>query len=218
MNSNLKNSKNYPINYEDVKDKIIIRIGNEKLKEEKENVFFTRFLNLYVYYYVLVEKNNEHMKSFLVTKELVKLWEISKEDIYNTSILNTVRIFPLCLEKITDMLKKLVNKNDEIYEEISKETFNPPLYVLTNDSKIYGASAILYPDIKDTIYEILKEEYYVLPSSIHELIIVPKHFEQRSEELKEMVKTVNENEVLPEEFLSNSVYLYSKEKCDFVIA
>ena len=77
--------------------------------------------------------------------------------------------------------------------------------VLTNMDGRLGASALYYPDVTRQISEIVGGDYFVLPSSIHEVLILPDHGQIPVKDLLMMVKEVNEAEVLPEEQLGNKV-------------
>lgn len=93
-----------------------------------------------------------------------------------------------------------------IEEELDPEEFG---YVLGNADQSYGASAVLYPGILEKLEEKMGN-YFILPSSVHEVLIVPDKG-QDLEPIEEMVHEVNSNELAPEEFLSDDVYYYSKE-------
>ena len=83
-----------------------------------------------------------------------------------------------------------------------------PLIVLSNQTGINGASAILYPGVPKRVYEYAGKNYYILPSSIHELLIVPEDPHIFPENLREIVRDVNKNHIAAEEFLSNSIYYF----------
>lgn len=90
------------------------------------------------------------------------------------------------------------------------------MYVLSNSLRNYGAACIAYPHIMETIGEILQEDYYILPSSIHEVVIVPYTREISRREMDDMVRDINETQVADEEVLSNHVYLYERSTGRFL--
>ena len=79
------------------------------------------------------------------------------------------------------------------------------LLVLTTDNGLLGAAALYYPDVQSRISEIVGGDYYVLPSSVHEVIIMPDDGKLDPKELANMVKEINEHQVLPNERLGNRV-------------
>ena len=86
------------------------------------------------------------------------------------------------------------------------------MFVLTNSFRSLGAACILYDELLTQLGNFLKENYYILPSSIHEVIIIPESQAPNKDTLNEMVQEVNETQVEPEDVLSDHVYFYNCEK------
>ena len=82
--------------------------------------------------------------------------------------------------------------------------------VLTNSGSIYGAAAVLYPDVLEQIGERMEENFFILPSSVHETILLPDDGNYRLSELKEMVWEINRTELMEEDWLSDTVYYYDQ--------
>jgi hypothetical protein len=88
------------------------------------------------------------------------------------------------------------------------------MYVLTNTSGSLGAAALFYPDVKDKAAELIGSDYYILPSSTHEVILVPDSAGINPKELCEMVKQANRTVVDEKDILSDNVYHYDKDSRD----
>ncbi len=146
------------------------------------------------------DKHGETIMSTAVTNQLAELWNIPLEELHETAIQNAVRQRPLYFTDMNGILNSLAP--DE-FPEIEAESL---LYVLTNNSKQYGAAAILYPETAKMLHDRFRNGFYVLPSSVHELIIVPKALSDDPDMLKAMVTSINAEQVLPAEQLSDSVY------------
>ena len=86
------------------------------------------------------------------------------------------------------------------------------MYVLSNRIRSYGAAAILYDNRLEGIGAYLKSNYYVLPSSVHEVIVIPEHAAVGKEELSAMVAEINRTQVEAEEVLSDRAYYYGREE------
>ena len=97
-----------------------------------------------------------------------------------------------------------------IWEKIGGGTEKLPLYVLTNAKMFLGAACVFYPEVLSSIGNAVQTDYYILPSSIHECIILPASSGYSREELEEIVRQVNEAQVPEQEILSNHVYFYDK--------
>ncbi len=80
-----------------------------------------------------------------------------------------------------------------------------PMFCLTNKAKMNGASLLLQEDIRKQIGECLGSDYFVIPSSIHEVLILPDNGIFQVPELNAMVQEVNETQVERQEQLSDKV-------------
>jgi len=202
-------------NYNAMKDRIICRLLNADMNMEYiKNKPFTRIDDFVVTYHVYINGN----MSIPITNTIMDIWEISSDELYELSIANMERITPhdfsdmesvLRGMMMEEMIKTGMSREDA---EIAVEEFMPPIpaeekmYVLSNKNKMYGASAILNSDVMDEIREVMDSDFYVIPSSIHECIIVPMKLKKN--EIESMIRQVNEEQVLPSERLSNYVYAY----------
>ncbi|MGF7146040.1 hypothetical protein HNQ56_004488 [Anaerotaenia torta] len=84
------------------------------------------------------------------------------------------------------------------------------MYILSNTSGINGASCLLYPDLLRDFSEYIQSDFYVFPSSIHEVILLPAADKKSGQRYAEMVRSINATQVAEEEVLSDGVYFYSR--------
>lgn len=85
------------------------------------------------------------------------------------------------------------------------------MYVLTTESGNLGASALFYPDVQDKAADLMGSGYYVLPSSVHECILVPDTAGHNEKDLCAMVREANRSVVEPKDVLSDNVYHFDKD-------
>jgi len=100
-----------------------------------------------------------------------------------------------------------MSKDEDIY----------PMYILTNQKGINGASCMIYKDVIKEFAQLIKSDIYILPSSIHEIILIPLEGSEDKERFKRMVIDINSSQVPADEVLSDSVYMYSLEKDAIVL-
>ena len=100
------------------------------------------------------------------------------------------------------------NEDSECMDEFGEQV---PMYVLKNRQGVGGASCILYPCLLKNISERFGSSFYIIPSSIHEQIIVLSNDTQDSRTIREMIKEINDTQVRDEEVLSYSLYYYDRE-------
>lgn len=138
------------------------------------------------------------------------MWGIELEELVCVAKENTPVINPISVISMKDIARELfVDEADEIPDELE-------MYILSNQSKSLGAAAMLYPDSVKNIADRLESDLYILPSSIHEVLLVPTKCNDVTY-LKHMVRSVNNNDVAIEDILGYNVYLYNREKVEFNI-
>ena len=197
--------------FEQIKELIAYRlIGREKNRELLEEVPHRDYLDMAIVFYLLLEVGSHGSATMLIRNEHVEMWQVSSEKIFSYAAENTVRLLPAEFKSMEAILKELETQ-DQVEEIIDYEA-KGGMYVLSNEIRSYGASVILYDQMLQNLADKIKESYYVLPSSVHEVIIVPASKSMESIELEAMVTEINETQVEDEEVLSNRVYFYDKEK------
>ncbi|MBR1523675.1 MAG: hypothetical protein IJ641_04380, partial [Lachnospiraceae bacterium] len=135
----------------------------------------------------------------------VDMWHTDEQEIEKHAFMNTPRILPSAIWTIKDLLDEMGVPT----EDISNET---PMYILSNKDRINGAGAMMYDGILRKFAGNLGNDIYILPSSIHELILVPECDVMDPDSLMEMIADVNDTQVSREEILSYSLYKYSRER------
>lgn len=155
--------------------------------------------------------------SVRVTNDLMEYWGVDEEQLFNTALKNMEKNASPMLMDIENVMEEILSGTSENPNllaspgEINRSPFET-MYVLSNASRINGAAMLLSPDVMKRIGEIFPEGVYILPSSIHEVLIVPKNGKAEPAELGKMVREVNRAEVAKEEVLSDRIYEYDKER------
>lgn len=187
--------------YDQIKEKIVYRvIGMEANQELLEQVPYKKYMDLAIIYYVVLEVDEYGVASMMVRNDHLKMWKVTEEELHYHACKNTQEIFPCEFTQMKKILEELLGFEEEGPGE--------QMYILSNEMRNYGAAALLYPDRLRMAGEEIGENYYILPSSVHEVILVAESEAPEREELKEMVKEMNETQVEEEEVLSNQVYYY----------
>ncbi len=177
----------------------VVAIRNE---EYLKNKVFRQYLDMAVVPFFVVSTNEEGIGSVAITEDLLKSWGITEEELWE-------KIVP---EKpvFKDMLSVLMGFSEELaIDPEDLKDADCPMFVLTNESKLNGAALITSGDVQKFIFTSLGEKnYYVLPSSVHEVIIVPESEDVNPSALLDMVIEVNSTQVMPQDKLTDSVYYY----------
>ena len=212
-----KNSINinadYFENYENVRKTIVYKLVNyQKNKKLLEDVPYKRVLDLAVVFYCLIEQRKGVSATALIHNEHLRIWNVTEDEIYNDALKNTPVLLAGSIVPMSKILSEIAGTapvdNDE---KVCEYTGEDILYVLTNSSRVNGAACILYDNLLKKFATVVHSDLYILPSSVHEVIIVPKKNAFDKSELADMVREVNEQGVSQDEILSDNVYEYNRK-------
>lgn len=191
-----------------IRDRIVFRVvGREANGEMLKSIPHQEHLDLAIVYYVLFEIGEWTTATMLIGKEHLEMWHVQEDEIRARAEENT----PILLPEEMYAMSELLGETGGKAAPLSKEK----MYVLTNRLRSYGASAIFYPDCLEKIGRFLKQGFFIIPSSVHEVIILKESTQRELEEnkvyLSGLVREINATHVHPEEVLSNRVYYYDPE-------
>lgn len=221
------------LDYSKVKRRLVLRLIHAKKNEELlKEIPHYYFHDLAVVCHCLIVNEMIGTGSILIHKHHLQSWKISEEELFREAAVNSPRIQPYCIHRMRDMIKEIMetaveerideicqeypqNKDelmkrtvDELVGEIHDNTL--PMFVLTNSGRYYGAACLLYEGVLEELANEFKDDFYILPSSVHEVILVPVQETDNPRNFNEMVKEVNATQVDPEEWLCDHVYLYKR--------
>lgn len=149
-----------------------------------------------------------------VSCQMSDRWGIEKEELFQKAAENTIRDHPPMLMEMDEAVRW--QEGSIMPENLLKADQVPdtdcPMYVMTNQFTRNGAVAMLYPEVLERMCGLFPEGYYILPSSIHDLVIIPKSVGMEPGELGAMVRDINKAAVMREEVLSDRIYEYDKVK------
>lgn len=195
-------------------DKIFLRLVNlEQNKEWLRDAVYVEYLDFAAVFHVLTEDCEEGVKSFQLPKHIWDTLEKgTAEEFFFQAVDNTRRLFPETLWRMEQIVTECRLWEEELAKGSSfqqTELYSHRLYMLSNQRRINGAAVVLYPGLLKRIGELFSGNFFIIPSSIHEVLLLKDTLEEDTEYLNCMVCEVNEQKVLPEEILSNHVYYYS---------
>lgn len=200
------------LDYESIKENLRAKLINYELNRDfLKEVPHRRFLDLAIVAYISLEMEEEIEGNATITvkNNLQQNWKIDTEELIDTALENIKEdVVVADMSEYVDM--SLFADTENLFD----------IYVLTNRLKLHGAVAMLQKDrLKQFAEEQEKETLTILPSSIHECLIINVEDEPKNaKELREMVKEVNETVVSDQDILSNNVYIYNRTTDKITIA
>lgn len=217
---------NFFTEYEQAKERIVYKLINyDKNRELLKEIPHREYLDLAIVYYYLVDMKEFSNATILIHNKHMKAWEINEEELYLRAKENTSQLLGMNFCGMMEVLKELTGEdfwcgNLNESEEHKEKSFlleshagrdETGMYVLSNGSRLYGAATILYENVMEYCAERVGGSFFILPSSVHEVILVPDEGQVTREKLRQMVREVNATQVEEQEQLSDFVYYYSAE-------
>jgi hypothetical protein len=208
--------------FDDMKQNFIYRLVTyEKNRKLLETIPHVKFLDLAVTYHCLVHDDKNGIGTIRITNEHLKFWDTSPEELQQYAVRNTKRLFPPVIRSMEEVIKSMLSDDcfddnelsEDLYQDIlgKRYTDRHRMFILSNPKGINGATCLLYTNVLKKFSDRLQSDLYILPSSIHEIILIPYEKTITREALAAMVKDVNHTQVASDEVLSDRVYYYSRE-------
>ncbi|HAV89886.1 MAG TPA: hypothetical protein DCW44_01220 [Eubacterium sp.] len=226
--------------FDKVKDRIVFKIINTNSnKKLLERVPHRTFMDLSIVCFCILDNNMLGKATALVHNSHILLWGIDEDELFERAFKNTPIIMKPVIKSMREVLSEILTFNlmeeigivkEERDMELSEETViykskadnildridgmhdEINMFVLTNSIKLYGASCIAYKDcLKEFATEHGTDEVYIIPSSVHEVILIPNMGYMNPREINTMIEQINITEVEPTDVLSNHIYKYRRE-------
>lgn len=175
------------INWSWVKSRLYFRLlgtAGSGINREVEDMYLIPYVQL----------TSDDSAAIRVTSKLIEVWGVTVDDVFAAAETNQNTLRPASIRSMSQVL------------DASESEF--PMYVVSNSIGSFGASVILYPEVADRLHNMINGDFYVLPSSVHEMIVIPKCTEFDINALAEMVASINRTSVSEYDRLTDSIYTY----------
>lgn len=200
--------------YEAIKSMLAIRLCDpEKNREYLKDKPYTMCGDLAATYRIHLIDSSEGIASVVITNQMLEVWKIALEKLARDAVAVENERDPTCFYTMDEQMSEIMFATEptNLFERSEPLSMNfSSVYVLTNQSRINGSGVLARDGVLDKIGELIGSDYYILPSSVHELLIIPDDGNIQTEELENMVREVNTTEVAPEDLLSDKVQYYDR--------
>lgn len=208
------------MDYDRVKKNLFMRLSAaEKNKDLLEHAPHIRKEDLAITFHIMLDQSDKGTATTMINDNMMEAYGIDLDQLYQDALLNSPVICPAQIENMGEALSRMMIEDmksagapPEVIQEMEKDlkesNKDNPMTIITNDRLVDGASAIFYPGVMDLVGERMQGDYFILPSSVHETLVVPDDGRVSLQELTDMVKEVNMTQVSPEDQLTDQVYHY----------
>lgn len=195
-------------------------INREKNRQLLKLLPHREWLDLAVIYRIVAVDAQGAMYSVNLTYQVMETMCMNEDALFQQAHENTQRLFPTCLIRLKEELERLSGGSPQQETSDAQEAGSLqagalqedlPLYLLSNKQRLYGAGAALYEENISRLAEDLQTDLYLLPSSLHEMLILPDGYGE-GKKMQKLVKEVNQQVVKEKDWLSDQVYHYSRSQ------
>lgn len=208
------------MDYDRVKKNLFMRLSAaEKNADVLEHAPHIRKEDLAITFHIMLDQSDKGTATTMINDNMMEAYGIDLDQLYQDALLNSSVICPAQIENMGEALSRMMIEDmksagappemiQEMEKDLKESNKDNPMTIITNDRLVDGASAIFYPGVMDLVGERMKGDYFILPSSVHETLVVPDDGRVSLQELTDMVKEVNMTQVNPEDQLTDQVYHY----------
>lgn len=211
----------YDFSFDSIKDSLTCSVveGNRNNEQIDGLVHKATRLGFDLVAYIIEDDGHGGLMRLPITKELAKGYGYNEEEILSVALHNTMKRFEPCLLSLLriscdkgrrDFSHARLYSKDFVFEK------DDGLYVLTNQECFFGATVLFYPELIEKLAEVFEEDFYVIPSSLHETILVKESISPSIEDLHNMVRSVNRDIVAPKDVLSDRVFKYDAKQGELI--
>ena len=199
--------------YDQMKDKLVMEVVSaETNKEMLENVPHQNIEDMAVVYRFVLNSDDEGRASILATNQMIENMGVTPEQLHADALENAPRIKPAEIKGMGEVLAEMMGvEQAEMMGLYPVRPEDEQIFVASVPDKVHGAGVLAYQDFMDQAAERAGGDFYILPSSIHEILIVPDNGKMGLSDLENMVKEVNATQVAPADKLTDNVYHYDSQ-------
>lgn len=216
--------------YPDVKDYLFPQLCRKDLGYDfPEEIIEIGMLDFMIRVQVLIDKDEGGIAAFPVTMTMMDKWDLTMEQLLHDAVASGQKLFPARIMSIDEAIEESlgVDLDDDTQEgeegeegveaegesssDSDSDSSRNLFYVLTNGRGRFGASALLYENVLHDFAEQTGESFFIIPSSVHEVLLVPDSRKLSAADLKETLLDINGKFVNPQEILGEHIYHYDTD-------
>lgn len=183
-------------------------VGTKANRAMLQNVPHKEVEDMSVVYRIKVDIGRDGNATTLVTNRMLNAFGITKEQLHADALESAPAASPATLRRMGDVLGEMIGMESE--DLIPSD--QSQLYVASTKENYHGAACILYPGFLEMAKKVVGDQFFIIPSSVHECLLFPDNGLMSTSELKAMVTAINADVVQPEEVLTNNVYHYDGDE------
>ncbi|MCP1110898.1 DUF5688 family protein [Ohessyouella blattaphilus] len=213
------------MDYDKIKDRLAVQLVSiDHNKERLKDLLYKPLGNGFAFTYSIIQNVISGNDARLyITRAMATNHHYDLQSLSVDALEATAKRSPAVFADMESIMEEMTGEREkdslpELSDDLSFGDNTEPMFVLSNPERVHGATCLYYPEAQEQIARAIGDSFYVLPSSVHEQIIVPEGKALSPEDLKQMVKEVNDSQLSPDELLSYDVLHYDKNSKELTIA
>ena len=200
------------LKWENIKEKLVIQVINTLNNQDMlKNVPHREFLDLSIVYRYLITGEKHQVQSILLSNKMAEYLNVSEEELYESAKEQTKKLMPVTIETAEDIVTQLLQLEDEEEELFFKSCSGElkPMYIISNEFKKWGSNSIINEELLETTANAFNDNFYIIPSSIHEIMVLPKSSSD-VDTISQTIRETNDTFLSKDLLLSYSLYYYDR--------
>lgn len=202
-------------NYDQMKNTLVVQvIPTDRNAEMLADIPHKNIEDMSLVYRMQIDQNENGTSSVLITNAMLENYGVTVNQLHQDAMDAAVINNPATFRSMQEVLSDLMGMPADLMPPLD----GPQMYVASVENSLNGAGVIAYPDFMNQVAEQVGGDFFVLPSSVHEVLVIPDDGSIDRHDLESMVREVNASEVLPKDQLSDNVYHYDSQDQVFELA
>ena len=202
-------------NYDQMKNTLVVQvIPTDRNAEMLADIPHKNIEDMSLVYRMQIDQNENGTSSVLITNAMLENYSVTVDQLHQDAMDAAVINNPATFRSMQEVLSDLMGMPADLMPPMD----GPQMYVASVENSLNGAGVIAYPDFMNQVAEQVGGDFFVLPSSVHEVLVIPDDGSIDRHDLESMVREVNASEVLPKDQLSDNVYHYDSQDQVFELA
>lgn len=202
------------MDYEQMKEKLVMEVvSTETNADMLANVPHKELEDMSIVYRFVIDTNVEGRSTILATNNIIEAMGVTPEQLHEDAMKNAPELKPAVITGMAQAMAEMMGMSPEEIDSMGMPTdpAEEAMFIATVSDKINGAGVIAYQNFMEQAADRVGGSFFILPSSLHEVLLVRDNGDFNLESLKEMVRDVNATQVAPEDKLTDSVYHYDAQ-------
>lgn len=203
--------------YEKIKDDLFIRLLNvERCKKDLNHAIYRVIGDIAQVLYMKMGEVEHCITSIKIREDILEKWGREREQVFDDAMLNTYFISPPRIYEWEKLLFDPEYSGENFMDLLSENTLKKDCVgnCLSTTKRTNGAVAVFLPGVAERLSELIGESFYMVFTSIHEVMIHNEKFAE-PERLRDVLKDTLEEATPEEDFLTNYIYHYNKNTGEF---